>query len=209
MAFASCNKSPKACLFVSTATPYVGEPIKITNCSKKYSQSLIEFGDGTPPLTIKGNASHTYYFKKRYILSLTVYNSTSKDVYEAGKKLPINPIVPSSDEINGHWKHYRLSAYDNVFFNENENVFNAELKYDSIISLDYSFIKADDSLIITNSKPNPASNLQVARSWKQLESEKYLIGSDTAQVISYYQDTMIMVMPYKYGYTLGYFSRTR
>ena len=201
--FSSCKKEPEACLSVSNNTPWVGEPVTFTNCSKNYNQSLLNFGDDAPPLTIKGNASHTYYFSKPYTAELFVYNSDNKDVLEDQANQIIVPQEPKQNEINGKWLNYKLSGYDNVFFTENGNVFSGEIKFDSTISEHYTFDASNETVTILHDKSKRIERY----TWTFDTSNKMFIGKEPITPIVYQRDTLVLVLPYKYGYTLGYFSR--
>lgn len=201
--FSSCKKEPEGCLSVSNNTPWVGEPVIFTNCSKNYNQSLLNFGDDAPPLTIKGNASHTYYFSKPYTAELFVYNSDNKDVLEDQANQIIVPQEPKQNEINGKWLNYRLSGYDNVFLTENANVFSGEVKFDSIVVEHYTFDSATETLTIAHEKTKKIERY----SWSYDGSNRMFIGKEAITPIYYQKDTLVLLLPYKYGYTLGYFSR--
>lgn len=198
--FQGCKKAPEACLLVSNETPLVGEPFYFENCSENFKQALFDPNDGNLPIAMTSRLRYRYYFPKLYAPNLLVYNSDENDIKESSTNKIVAPRVPTMKEMSGSWTNFRVVGYDNVFFSENRGVFEAEVKLDTLVNIQYDFDRMSNKLIITDK-----DSVREA-SWSRT-SHTDIYNRDTTQVIYFHNDSMVILQPYRYGYALGYFAR--
>jgi len=201
----SCKKDKvEACVFATPDNPYVGQPVTVVNCSENFKQSFIDFDDGTPQVLVNNTIVKQYYFTRTYSISVESFSSDNNSTESATSNFSLEVRSPNQEDLLGEWTLYRFLGHDESFPTTNEAIFASKIIERT--DLNYRTQLLRDSVAIIE---NLNGSFKDTTTWYFSEPGKIQLDTHSTQVVTFYNDTMIILAPYRFGFSLNYYSRNR
>lgn len=181
---------------------YVGNSFTAHNCSENFKQSFINFDDGTNQVLVNNSYAKTYYFTGNYNMTIETFSSNNNDIEAFTANFNVNVKSPEKKDLLGEWRAYHFVGYDETFPTLNENIFDNTIVED--INQNFKVVFNENS---TASLKDLEGTYNKTVQWYFIEPGKMQMDTLISEIISYRNDTMIILSPYRHGFSLNYMAR--